>query len=121
MERSMQRESSDARAGNLRGLLALNGALLAVLALVTFAPAAKAQQGRSRGEYTMVAGGVNGAQADVVYLADVTNQELIVLHYDTAEKTLEAINGRDLRLDAAELLSGRARPSQDPSDRSTPR
>jgi len=121
MERSMKPVGGGARAGNLRGLLVLNAALLAVLAVVTFAPAARAQADRPRGEYTMIAGGVNGSQSDVVYLADVTNQDLIVLHYDIAEKALEAINARDLRVDAEELLSGRARPSQDPSDRSNPR
>ncbi|MEE8507910.1 MAG: hypothetical protein V3T07_02500, partial [Myxococcota bacterium] len=62
----------DQRAPGTRGapgpgaLLALNGALLVLLAAVTFGASVDAQQGRRRGDYTMVAGGVKGANSSAV-------------------------------------------------------
>ncbi|MHC4103200.1 MAG: hypothetical protein ACYSW1_20230 [Planctomycetota bacterium] len=101
---------SDRRAvPNTRALLALNAALLLLLAVVTFAPAVSAQV-RTRGEYTMVAGGVNGLQSSALYVVDTVNQELIVLGYDASTKRLDGIGYRNLAADSAEWMRGRTRP-----------
>lgn len=86
-----------------KGLLALNAVLLALLALVTFAPHAGAQA-RARGQYTMVAGGVNNSQSSAVYIVDTTNQELMVVTYDATGRRLEGIAYRNLAGDAAEAV-----------------
>ena len=96
-------------APNTRALLALNAALLLLLAAVTFAPAVSAQA-RGRGEYTMVAGGVNGLQSSALYVVDTVNQELIVLGYDASTKRLDGIGYRNLAADSAEWMRGRTRP-----------
>jgi hypothetical protein len=96
-------------APNPRALLALNAALIVLLAVVTFAPAVSAQV-RRRGEYTMVAGGVKGPQSWALYIADTVNQELIVLGYNPSTKRLEGIGYRNLAADSAEWSRGRTRP-----------
>jgi len=96
-------------APNPRALLALNAALLILLAVVTFAPAVSAQA-RSRGEYTMAVGGVNGLQSSALYIVDTVNQELIVLGYNPSTKRLDGIGYRNLAADSAEWLRGRTRP-----------
>jgi hypothetical protein len=100
------REDDHRRGSPVRGLVVLNASLLAVLAAVTFGPAADAQQ-RSRGDYTMVAGGVNGAEAAAVYVVDTTNQEMMVVTYDHNTKQLDGIGFRSLAEDTATLLRGR--------------
>jgi hypothetical protein len=94
--------------GGLRGLLLLNIALLAVLAAVTFGPTAGAQQGtRGRGEYTMVTGGAMGTDAGVIYIADVNNQELIAMVYNTNSKVLDGVGYRNLAADASNVRPSR--------------
>lgn len=89
-------------ANMLRGLLALNGALLIVLAAVTFAPGRSAEaQARGRGEYTMVAGGLPHIDADGIYIIDVQNQEMVIMAYNDQAKVLEGIGYRNLAADAA--------------------
>lgn len=108
MMRSLKRtgESRLARSrSRLGGLLALNGALLLGLGAVTLGPTADAQS-RARGDYTMVGGGVKGSNADVVYVVDTVNQELIALTYDTSTKRLKGIGFRNLAADAASVRSG---------------
>ncbi len=95
------REKHTARRG-LGGLIALNAALLAVLAAVTFAPDAIAQH-RSRGKYAMVTGGVTGSLSSAVYIVDTTNQELIALNYDPSSKRLKGIGYRNLESDLADV------------------
>lgn len=92
--------------GRLRGLLALNGALLALLGAVTFGPSADAQY-RARGQYTMVAGGADGANSAVVYIVDSVNQELVAVTYNTQTKLLDGVGYRNLRADATALTNNR--------------
>ncbi len=94
---------------NQRPLIALNVALLVVLAVVALAPTVGAQI-RRRGEYTMVPGGVNGLVPSAVYIVDSTNQELIAVNYDYNSKQLKGIGYRNLAADASEWMRGRARP-----------
>ncbi len=87
-------------ASGMRGLLLLNGVLLAVLLAMTFGDSADAQ-GRARGNYIMAAGGVNGSQSAALYIADTTNQEMIAVTYSQNNKRLEGIGYRNLAYDAA--------------------
>ncbi len=86
----------------LSGLLAVNGSLLALLAMVTFAPTSEAQN-RVRGEYAMVGGGIQGASANAIYIVDTRNQELIALGYEPNQKELLGIGYRNLAADAASI------------------
>ncbi len=86
----------------LGGLIALNAALLAVLAVVTFAPGANAQH-RSRGKYAMVTGGVTGSLSSVVYIVDTANQELIALSFDPSAKRLKGVGYRNIESDAGDV------------------
>ncbi len=92
------------RAGpNLRALLAINAALLGLLALVSFASTAGAQ-GRGRGEYMMVGGGANGANSAVVYIVDAANQEMIAATFNVNTRVLDGVGYRNLAQDAATVL-----------------
>ena len=86
--------------GSMRGLLLLNMVLLLVLGAVTFGARVHAQS-RARGEYTMVAGGVMGTDADAVYIVDVTNQEMFAVMFDSNNKLLQGLGFRNLAADAA--------------------
>lgn len=91
----------------MRGLIMLNGALLCVLALITFGGNADAQN-RPRGDYNMVAGGVNGSETGAVYIVDGTTQELIAITFEPNSKEIIGIGYRNLAADAsAGARSGR--------------
>lgn len=100
--------STDAprRPGRLRGLIALNAALVTILAAVTFGPGAEAQM-RSRGNYTMVAGNAKNANAAVVYIVDSVNQEMVAVTYNNQNKALEGVGYANLAQDA--VLGARGR------------
>lgn len=91
---------------SIRGLLLLNAALLAVLAAVTFAPSADAQQ-RARGDFTMVGGEVPGVDGAAVYIVDTVNQEMMVVAFSQSNKRLQGVGYRNLAQDAASLGGGR--------------
>jgi len=100
------------RKNQIRGLLLLNAAMLGVLAVVTFSGQAGAQnQTRGRGEYTMVTGGANGTDAGIIWIADVANQEVIAMVYDSNDKRLEGVGYRNLAADAVAVTRNRSRPS----------
>jgi len=84
----------------MRGLIALNLLLLAVLAVVTFMPDASAQV-RARANYTMAAGGAPGTAADVIWIVDSVNQQLIAISWEPNQRELIGIGGRSLMRDAA--------------------
>lgn len=95
---------------SIRGLLILNAALLGVLAVVSVGPSVGAQADRMRGDFTMVAGGVNGSDADAVYIIDTTNQRMIAATYERNNNRMQGIGFRDLAADAAELARSPVRP-----------
>ena len=103
--RSTERPSR--RPSNLLALIAVNAVLLGLLAVVTLAPTAEAQ-GRTRGQYMMVAGGANNLQSSAVYVIDTVNQEMMILTDDAAARELKGLTYRNLAADAADVL-GRAR------------
>jgi len=93
---------------SMRGLLLLNGALVGCLALVTLSSSVTAQQQaptRAPGDYTMVAGEVQGQTAAGIYIVDATNRELVAVFWDQSRRKLQAIGYRDLADDAQQ--SGR--------------
>lgn len=87
------------------GLLALNGLLLLGLGAVTFGPRADAQP-RPRSDYTMIAGGANGALGGLVYVVDVSNQELLAMTYDSTKQEFYGIGYRNLLTDSATATRG---------------
>ncbi len=93
---------------NIAALIALNAVLIGLLAVVTFAPSVSAQSNRARGAFTMVAGGANNSQSSVVYIVDTVNQEMTVMTYDSASRSVKGIAYRNLAADAANQL-GRVR------------
>ncbi len=103
-----QSESRSGPGWSARGLLAVNGLLLALLGLVTFGPAADAQL-RARGEYTMAAGRVNGSDGKAVYIIDAVNQEMVVVTYNPNTRQLEGIGYRNLAADAADVVRAATR------------
>lgn len=89
------------------GLLALNGALLGVLAWVSLSPEATGGQPgagqpltRARGDYTMVAGPIRTGNASAIWILDAANQELAAVRFNDSKQQLEGIGFRDLAADA---------------------
>lgn len=93
------------RASNIRGLIVLNGALLLVLAAVTFSPLVNAQV-RARGDYTMIGGNAAGTESSVLYLVDTINQDMVIVTYDQNAKQLKGVGYRNLAADAANFFRG---------------
>lgn len=97
------------RSSKAAGLVALNAALLVVLALVAFVPtgsasahSATAQQGqpaRAPGAYTMVAGDVRFGNSSAVWLIDSVNQELVGLRWNNSRNSFEGIGYRNIAAD----------------------
>lgn len=85
-----------------RRLILLNAGLLVALAAVSLAPPAGAQRGgRAGGDYTMVAGRVQGGSTNAVYVVDAANQEMIAVRWNGGTKSLDGLAYRDLSADAA--------------------
>ncbi|MCA9302569.1 MAG: hypothetical protein KC996_00455 [Phycisphaerales bacterium] len=90
------------RPGN--ALMALNLALLSVLALITLAPRAGAQPSdpsapRARGEYTLVGGQTSSGNSNAIYVLDTANRELVALRWNPNTSSLEGIGYRNLAQD----------------------
>ncbi len=95
-------------------LLALNGTLLAFLAVVVVIPAplpgaAEAIAGqpgnggaanRQRGQYVMVSGRSSGSTGNVVYILDTVNREMVALKYNKGNSALEGVGYRNLSDDS---------------------
>ena len=86
---------------SLKGLFIVNGLLLLALAAVTFGPSATAQQGRFRGNYTMVSGRAQGSSPYILYIIDQNSRELVAIRYDTPKRVVEGMGYADLIGDAA--------------------
>lgn len=100
----MSHTTSDRARSPLRALVVLNAGLLVVLTIVSLGAHAEAEaQPRGRGEYTMVAGGVNGSESSAAYIVDERNQELIAITFDMNSRTLHGITYRNLAADAANV------------------
>ncbi len=91
--------------GRRNALVALNALLLAALGFVHFGTSAEAQNAppgaqRARGEYTMVSGRGTMGGADVVYVIDSNNQELVALRWEQAKQVLATVGYRTIEGDA---------------------
>lgn len=85
-----------------RGLVALNAALLVMLAGVTLAPEAGAQAvqpNRARGEYVMVGGDFGGSNSNAIFILDSANREMLTVLWDDSRGQIEGVGYRDLTLD----------------------
>ena len=91
---------------NLKGLLLLNGLLIALLAAVTFAPTAEAQQ-RFRGKYAMVSGRAQGSTPYLLYILDQNSRQLVAVRYNVQQDLLEGMGYRDLVKDAVTIRQNR--------------
>lgn len=93
-----------------RALIALHAVLLIVLAAVSLAPSAAAQRGagdrRGAGDYTMVAGRVQGVEEAAIYIVDNANKEMAALFWDRNTNRLNPIGARDLAADADPQAGG---------------
>lgn len=96
---------------NRKGLIALNVALLGVLALVSLAPTAGGEQqaNRGRGDYTMIGAQYQGGNTNAIVILDAMNRELIALRWDNSRRTLEGMGYRDLATDADAAPADRGR------------
>src|SRR5262245_39289310 len=85
-----------------RGLLIVNGVLLAALAAVTLAPTSHGQGAtqRARGEYTMLSGRIIGGNSHAVFVLDAGNLEMIAVRWNETIKGLDPIGYRNLQADA---------------------
>lgn len=89
-----------------RKLVAINGALLLALVVVSIAQHAGAQpgggaaNGRARGDYTLVSGKYQGGTAGVVYILDASNQDLLAIAWDRTRDRFNIIGHRSLADDA---------------------
>ena len=91
---------------NLKGLLLLNGLLIALLAAVTFAPTAETQQ-RFRGKYAMVSGRAQGSTPYLLYILDQNSRQLVAVRYNVQQDLLEGMGYRDLVKDAVTIRQNR--------------
>jgi len=89
------------------GLIALNAALAATLAAVTLGASATAQSARTRGDYLMVGGRVNGVDGAAVFVIDSSNQEMIAVSLNNTSKKLDGVGYRNLASDAVQLAGRR--------------
>ncbi|MCC6908766.1 MAG: hypothetical protein IT430_12550 [Phycisphaerales bacterium] len=80
----------------ISGLIALNIVLLAVLALIQFAPAVRAEGSSVAGDYVIVGGSLNGATSNAVYVLDQRSGALLSFLYDRSSKRLNGIAVRSV-------------------------
>ena len=75
---------------------------LGALGVLTLASplAAQARGGdRPSGDYSVVGGSTLGSHANVIYILDAANRELVALRWNDSTKALEGIGYRDLVAD----------------------
>lgn len=91
-----------------RLLLGVNAALAAAITLVAAGQLAvgQRQQNRKPGEYTMVAGRVQGMPQAALHILDAANQELVAVAWNRNTRQLEPLGFRDLAEDARRLQEG---------------
>ena len=91
---------------SLKGLLALNGVVLGLLAAVTFSPVADAQFNRIRGRYTMVSGRSQGSLPYLVYIANETTSEIVAVSYNVQQNNFEGMGYANLANDSNTVRQG---------------
>lgn len=92
----------------LGGLIALNLALVVILALVTFAPSVQASgAAAAAGDYMIVGGRINGATSNAVYILDQRTGALMCFLYDRSTKKLKGLSVRSVANDAKRFSPSR--------------
>lgn len=91
------------------GLIAVNLALLVLLAIITWAPSSSADSDdfAPSGDYIMVGGSVTGLTGNGVYVLDQRSGVLLGLKYDLGSKKLKRMSIRNINHDAAKAGPGR--------------
>ena len=87
---------------NLKGLVLLNGLMLVILAAMTFAPNAEAQQ-RFRGKYAMVSGRAQGSVPYLLYIVDQNSRQMVAVRYNVQQNLLEGMGYADLVKDGVSV------------------
>jgi hypothetical protein len=99
-----------------RELVALNAALLAVLAVVTVWPAARslldgspalAQANRPRGQYLVVSGDMTGPPSHAIYIMDTVNLEMIALRWERSKNDFIGLGYKNIAEDSKTAGGGR--------------
>lgn len=91
------------------GLIAINLALLTLLAIITWAPTSNADSEAfaPSGDYIMVGGQVTGLTGSGVYVLDQRSGILLGLKYDLGSKKMKRMSIRNINHDAAKSGPGR--------------
>ncbi len=85
-----------------QGLIALNIALLAVLAAVSLVPTVGAQVS-SNDKYVAVAGTLSGLSSGVVFIASENNRAVLATTWDHNKKKIVIMAARSIANDAASI------------------
>jgi len=80
-------------------LLGLNVVLLIALALTTLTVTPAVAQFGQRGNYVMISGEATGRETAAVYLLDLKSQKMAAVMFDSRNKRLQFIAGRDVTND----------------------
>lgn len=94
----------------VRSLVILNVTLAVALAGVLIhrgMQPAQAQFGGAGGQYTMVAGDINGRTQQGVYIFELNSGRLVSLLFNGARREFEVIDGRDVRSDINRVQNAR--------------
>ena len=93
----------------LVGLVLLNVALVAVLALVTFGnpTTAFAWGGTARGEYVAISGTISGTKTPVIWIVNQATQEVVSLQFDSQKDQLIGYGYRNMNDDAVSIKRSR--------------
>lgn len=81
---------------SLGALLALNGVLLAALAVIGLTPQPAPAQQFVRSQYIMVAGDVVGRAEQAIYVIELNTGRVAALIFNGSNKTLEPVDGRSI-------------------------
>jgi hypothetical protein len=101
-------DNSNARQRLIGVNIALLAALIgsAVLAQGRTSPP-PASGARTRGNYTVVSGRVQGSTGSVMYVFDAANQEIVAVRWDRNASRFETIGWRDVAGDSRQQQGGR--------------
>lgn len=86
------------------GIIALNGILLVVLAVVLFSPKTEAQSTTNH-RYLAIPSVANGVTTGIVYILDTTQRELAAVAWDHNRNRITTLGYRNISADANSVLN----------------
>ena len=94
---------------SLVGLVILNVALVATLALVTLGRPgwAFALSGQARGEYVAISGTIAGTKTPVIWIVNQATQEVVSIQFDSQRDQLVGYGYRNMNDDAVSVKRSR--------------